>query len=69
MKKRKDKYKVENADMCMRCERTYVTPKGNGLRWVICSDCAKELKKLRGHYEKHGLYLTHFLPQAQKKEG
>ncbi len=59
MKKNKD-CKFKDVDMCMRCTRAWETPKGNGIRWAICKECAKELRNLMKHYNKHGVYLTKF---------
>ena len=58
MNKPKDKYRWENADICIKCDSIQATPKGNGIRWNVCGKCVKELKKLLKHYEKHGLYAV-----------
>ena len=55
---RKDKYRWYNTDICMRCDTLVPTPEGNGLRYVICQNCAKELKKQIKHWNKYGLYAT-----------
>jgi hypothetical protein len=53
--KKKDKCRIENADICMRCNQmNLVGVKGIG--WYICAKCAKELMELRKHFEKYGLY-------------
>jgi len=53
----KDKCRIENADICMRCNEAWETRKNNGLKWIVCQKCSNTLKELLEHYKKHGFYL------------
>jgi len=55
--KRNGKYRVNNANICIRCENVEVLERG-GYQGCICAKCHKELQELYEHYKKHGLYLT-----------
>ena len=57
-KKKRKSYKIWDADICMLCDITYETPKGNGIRPVICQKCYKKNKKRFTELNNTGIYLT-----------
>lgn len=56
--KKKDKYRWEDANICMRCESLELLSKGNRLKYFVCGECVKELKQRLKDYKKYGLYAT-----------
>lgn len=56
MADKNDKYNWTDADICIKCETVTGTPKGNGLRMVVCKKCKEEFDKKLEHWREHGLY-------------
>ena len=55
----KDKYRVTNADICIRCDLIqYQDFKTYGLRWNVCNACGKKLKEEMKNWNKNGLYAV-----------
>ena len=54
----KDKYLHTDLDICIKCDEAFSTPKGNGIRPIICGPCGKKIAKEFKQMNKKGIYLT-----------
>ena len=56
-KRKRKKYKIINAEVCMRCEAVTVRD-GGGIVPFVCQKCYVELRKIFKVWNKTGIYLT-----------
>ena len=54
---KKDKYRIEHAQVCIRCEKITIEKRG-GLRFQVCGSCHEQLKEMGKHWKEHGLYAS-----------
>ena len=57
-KEQYDKYKHYNVDVCLVCELAIATPRGNGIRPMICGSCCKKAIEKFKEWNTNGMYLT-----------
>jgi len=51
----KDPYRIENAEVCFKCDEISFLKKG-GIRMCICGKCRQKAGKMITHWRKYGLY-------------
>jgi len=56
-KAKQDECLVHDVDVCIVCYGSVETPKGNGVRAVICQRCYKRIQKRYKDWNKKGLWL------------
>ena len=57
---KEDPCRIKHAEICIRCDEIQVRDL-SGIRWYVCSKCAKKMADDRNYWEKYGLY-------AEKKD-
>jgi len=63
-----DKFVIEKAEICIRCEQIYYRKTGK-LNWFVCKTCGSELKSLMKHYKKYGLYAVRMRKRSLYNQG
>lgn len=63
---KEDKYKIKNAQVCIRCEQIRYEKSG-GIRGYVCQYCWDELNRMFKHWQKHGLYGTPSNPHRKNE--
>lgn len=54
---KKDKYRINHAEICIRCEKVNIRKSGK-IRGCLCPRCWNELQELFDNWNTNGLYLT-----------